>query len=446
MEERGLKNDFEKGDSAFPIEHVDTAASIVIDHEAERKLVRKLDWFIIPVVMALYLFSFLDRVNIGNARLYGMTEDLHLKGNRYQTAVSMLFVTYILSEVPSNLVLKKFRPNRWLAFITFSWGVVATLTGITQTYGGLIVCRLVLGALEGGLFPGCAIYLTMFYTRKELCLRVACLFVSAATAGACGGLLAYAIGHMGGIAGLKGWRWIFIIEGLPTVVMGVATLWLLAESPEKAYYLTPKEKELMVLRRRREVGHTDSATEFHWADVKLALRDWKIYAFAIVQFGADNMLYGYSTFLPTIIEGINPKWSSPTVQALTVPCYALGAITYLIIAYISDRQQLRGLYVVIFGIVSIVGYGLLISPTHQGVHYAGCFLVAFGLYVFVGIPLAWVPTNQPRYGKRTTATGIQLTIGNVAGIMAPFVSRIFFLVIKAYLFSALSDRRRPTIC
>lgn len=444
MEEHGLKNGFEKGDSAFPIEHTDTAATIVIDHEAERKLVRKLDCYIIPIVMLLYLLSFLDRVNIGNARLYGMTEDLHLKGNRYQTAVSLLFITYILSEVPSNLVLKKFRPNRWLAFIAFSWGIVATLTGITQTYGGLIVCRLILGALEGGLFPGCAIYLTMFYTKQELCLRMACLFVSAATAGACGGLLAYAIGHMQGVAGLKGWRWIFIIEGLPTVVMGVATFFLLADSPEKAYYLTPEEKELIVLRRRREIGYTDSAQEFHWADVKLGLLDWKIYAFTVMQFGSDNMLYGYSTFLPTIIEGINPKWSAPTVQALTIPCYALGAITYLIIAYISDRQQLRGLYVVIFGIVSIVGYGLLISPTNQGVHYAGCFLVAFGLYVVVGVPLAWLPTNQPRYGKRTTATGLQLTIGNTSGIMAPFVSAIFFSdLILAYIFSSTRPQKGP---
>lgn len=112
--------------------------------------------------------------------------------------VSILFVTYILSEVPSNLVLKKLRPSRWIAFITTSWGIIATLTGITKNYGGMLVCRLFLGAVEGGLFPGMTIYLTLFYTKKELAKRVGYLFVSSAIAGACGGLLAFAIGHMDG--------------------------------------------------------------------------------------------------------------------------------------------------------------------------------------------------------------------------------------------------------
>lgn len=103
----------------------------------------------------LYLTSgSLDRVNIGNARLYGLEEDLGLEGDQYQIAVSLLFVTYIASELPSNLVIKKFTPSRWLSFITTAWGIVATLTGITQSFGGLVACRIILGALEGGLFPG----------------------------------------------------------------------------------------------------------------------------------------------------------------------------------------------------------------------------------------------------------------------------------------------------
>ena len=112
------------------------------------------------------------RVNIGNARLYGLQEDLNMGDSQFQTAVSILFVTYILSEVPSNLVLKKLTPSRWIAFITVAWGIIATLTGIVQSYGGLIACRLLLGAVEGGLFPGMAIYLTFFYTKRELALRI----------------------------------------------------------------------------------------------------------------------------------------------------------------------------------------------------------------------------------------------------------------------------------
>jgi hypothetical protein len=189
--------------------------TLEIDHVAEKKLVRKLDMHIVPMVMLAYLLCFVDRVNIGNARLYGLEKDLGLYGNQYQTAVSLLFATYVTSELPSNLVLKKFTPSRWFATITFLWGVVATLTGVVQNFAGLIACRLALGLIEGGLFPGLTVYLTLFYTKREMALRVGYLFVSAALSGACGGLLAYCIGFMDGVAGQKGWRWIFIIEGNP---------------------------------------------------------------------------------------------------------------------------------------------------------------------------------------------------------------------------------------
>ncbi|KAF2148850.1 MFS general substrate transporter [Myriangium duriaei CBS 260.36] len=390
-----------------------------IDPKREKALVRKLDACIIPVVMLLYTLSFLDRVNIGNAVLYGLEDDLGLSSTQYQTAVSILFVTYILSELPSNIILKHYvRPSRWIAFITTSWGIIATLTGITQNYGGFIVCRLMLGAVEGGLFPGLAVYLTLFYTKRELALRIGYLFVSAAVAGACGGLLAYGIGYMDGVAGQRGWRWILIIEGLPTFLLGIACWWILADDPETAFYLKPEEKEMMQHRLANQLGQTNT---FDWADCRKGLKDWKIYAFCAGQFCGDTMLYGYSTFLPTIIKGINPHASRALVQVLTIPCYATGAISYLVIAYISDWKQVRGPFTCGMGLFSVLGYALLMADVNSGVHYAGCFLVALGLYVLVGLPLAWLPSNNPRYGKRTTATGLQLTIGNASGITASFL-------------------------
>lgn len=129
-------------------------------------------------------------VNIGNARLFGLEEDLGLVGNQYQILVSILFATYISVELPSNWIIKKVRPSRWIAFIT--------LSGITQNFAGMLVCRILLGAFEGGLFPGLVTYLTLFYTKKELALRIASLFACSAIAGATGGLLAYGISFMDG--------------------------------------------------------------------------------------------------------------------------------------------------------------------------------------------------------------------------------------------------------
>ncbi|KAL2060264.1 hypothetical protein VTL71DRAFT_9659 [Oculimacula yallundae] len=393
---------------------------MLLGGEAERKLVRKLDIHIIPVVMALYLLSFLDRVNIGNARLYHLERDLGMHGNMYQTAVSLLFVTYILCEVPSNLVLKKFTPSRWISFIATSWGIIATLGGVVQSYAGLLVVRLFLGAVEAGLFPGLAVYLTFFYTKNELAVRIGYLFVSAALAGGFGGLLAYGIGHMDGIAGQSGWRWIFILEGIPTVFMGIATLWLLPNNPETAYFLTDEDKKLIEVRKACEYGQTATAQEFSKKDVMKAFKDWKCWAFYFAQFGVDTMLYGFSTFLPTIISQLG-KWSIAETQLLTIPCYATGAIAYMIAAHLSDRTSKRALFTLIGGTSSVIGYGILLSNASSGVHYFGCFMVAGGLYIVVGLPLAWLPNNSPRYAKRTTATGMQLTIGNCSGILSSFL-------------------------
>ncbi|CAE6481186.1 unnamed protein product [Rhizoctonia solani] len=410
-----------------------------VDLQFERRLIRKMDLHVCPWVMLVYLVSFLDRVNIGNARLFGLEEDLGMKGSQYQTAVSVLFVTYLLFEVPSNLVIKKLRPSRYgksLAFITFAWGIVATLTGIVQSYGGLIACRLILGVFEAGLFPGMAVYLTFWYTRKELALRIGYLFVSSALAGAFGGLLATAIGQMDGVAGLRGWRWIIIIEyvfglelihkltpvkrGIPSVILGLLIPFVLADDPDSASWLTPTEKEYVRARKLRQQGETADAQKFHWSDVRKCFLDPKVYAFAAAQFGCDTMLYGFSTFLPTIISQLG-RWNATETQLLTVPCYVLGAATYLATAFLSDRYQIRGWFSVAGGLISVLGYLILLVPVSSGVHYMGCFLVAMGLYVVVGIPLSWLPNNIPRYGKRTSATGFQLMVGNASGVMAPFL-------------------------
>ena len=243
--------------------------------------------------------------------------------------------------------------------------------------------------------PDCRlnVYLTFFYTRHELAVRVGYLFVSAAIAGALGGLLAYGIGHMDGVANMSGWRWIMIIEGLPTFFLGILTFFLLPNDAESAYFLNDAEKKLQVERHTREYGMTASARQFSKVDMMKAFKDWKVWLFCIGQFGGDAMLYGrcspglpsipsqaqesvadkllgYSTFLPTIINGLG-HWTTAQVQLLTIPCYFLGAAAYMSVAYLSDHTQKRGLFCVICGSISIVGYGILISASAAGVHYFG---------------------------------------------------------------------------
>ena len=233
-----------------------------------------------------------NSVNIGNARLYKLEEDLGLSSTQFQVAVSIFFVPYLLFEVPSNLVLKLFTPRRWIAFLAGAWGITATLMGLVDSYATLIVCRLILGVLEAGLFPGLNVYLTFFYTKHELARRVGYLFVSAAIAGAVGGLLAYGIGHLDGVKGMSGWRWILIIEGIPSGILGLITYFGLPNDAQSAYFLTENEKALMEVRHNREYGNTASSRKFKKEDMMKAFKDWKVWAFCAAQFGVDTMLYG----------------------------------------------------------------------------------------------------------------------------------------------------------
>ncbi|KAG8764510.1 hypothetical protein FRC12_008053, partial [Ceratobasidium sp. 428] len=178
-----------------------------------RRLLRKVDRNIIPWVTALYLLSFLDRSNIGNARLDGLEKDLGMQGLQFNHAVAIFYPFYVLVEVPANIMLKRTRPS-----LMVTWGTITTLMGLVKSYHGLLIARVFLGIAEGGLFPGIAFYITLWYRREETGARMAIYFAAATAAGAFGGLLARGITEMAGLGGLNGWAWIFILEGILTVI------------------------------------------------------------------------------------------------------------------------------------------------------------------------------------------------------------------------------------
>ena len=340
--------------------------------------------------------------------------------------------------------MKKLRPARFISGIAILWGVIASLTGLTQNYGSLIACRLLLGLAEGPLFPCLIVYLTFFYTRKELAVRIGWLVAGAALAGAVGGLLAYVIGYMDGLHGLRAWRWygfhllprqgkgesssrmyrLLIIEGIPSVCFGVFGWFFLADGPQSAWYLSQAERDLLIHRGTRDQreASTPSAQILQRSDVVAAFKDWKIWAFCLLNFPGDIQLFSYSIFLPTIIKAINPAWSTLNVQALTIPCFVWSMLMYFVAAFISDAIQHRAVFGILGCLMSIIGHAMLIAGKGVAVPYIGCYFIATGIFIVSGIALAWLPSNLPRYGKRATGVGMQLMLGNSAGIAAPYVS------------------------
>ncbi|CAN9446893.1 unnamed protein product [Alternaria alternata] len=419
----------EKGSDISPtpplkVEDVEQNGSMVeIDAATEARLLRKLDIRIVPMICWIYLMNFMDRVNIGNARLYEMEADLGMdpNTNQFQIAVSILFVTYVIFETPSNLILKRMKPARYLAGLMFLWGLVATFSAFVTNFAGLVACRLLLGMFEAGLFPGVILYLSMFYNRRNVSLRQAWFYGTSALAGGLGGVVAYAIGEMDGVGGWNGWRWIIVINGIPTVLTAIAVPFVLPNSPETASFLTEEDRRNLVLLRMREIGQTTAGQELLKEDVMKGVKDWKVYAYAVAQFVGLGMLYSFSVFLPTIINGLGGGWNRQVVQALTIPVYIAGFITYVAGAYYSDKTQNRGLFCIAGLAVSMIGYIFLIANKGLGLSFAGCFIVALGLWVATGIAFSWIGVNNPRYGKRAFASGMQITIGNCSGVVAPFL-------------------------
>lgn len=319
------------------------------------------------------------------------------------------------------MIIKKLKPARYLAGLTIAWGIVASLSSLVNNLGSLIACRLLLGLFEAGFFPGVVLYLSMFYGRRNLALRIAYFYSTAAISGLCGGLVAYGIGHMDGMAGWSAWRWIILINGLPTIVTGVVIPFVLPNSPETAHFLSDEDRANLVKIHEAQVGRARNLRHMEWPDVKDGLKDWTTWAYCFALFPLLTMLYSFVVFLPTIINDMGAGWSPTVVQAMTTPVYAFGAIVYIICARLSDITQRRGYFIIGSIISSMVGYGMLLSDNGTATSYAGTFFVAVGIFTGAGISFAWVPTNNPRYGKRAISTGLHLTIGNSSGVCSPFL-------------------------
>ncbi len=212
------------------------------DHETmERTVPRKVFWRIIPFCFALYIISYIDRANIGYAALQ-MNAELALSSQAFGFAAGIFFIGYFLFEVPSNVALLKFGPRKWIARILLSWGVVSMLTAFVQTAAQLYVLRFLLGVAEAGFFPGIILYLTLWFRTKEQATVIALFTAAIPVSYILGGPMSTLIMENVSGFGLSGWRWMMLIEGVPALLGGIATYWLLTDRPDQATWLSEPER------------------------------------------------------------------------------------------------------------------------------------------------------------------------------------------------------------
>ncbi|KAF8147333.1 major facilitator superfamily domain-containing protein [Mycena galopus ATCC 62051] len=390
------------------------------DSPEDRALVRKIDFRLIPILTLLYLMSFLDRTNIGNAKLLGLTTDLHVAAPQYNTALALYFVAYILFEVPANIILKRFNPQIWLPTLTLVWGIASTCQGLVKNQAGLFGIRFLLGVAEAGLFPGVIYLFSVYYRRHERSWRVAIFFGGAALAGAFGGILAYLIGKMDGVGGRTGWEWIFILEGIITVAVSLLAYFVVPTWAHQATFLTETERARLLARLKYD---SDAAREekFEWFFVFQAFTDHLVWAYALLFHGFAFVLYSLSLFLPTIIAGLG--FSSWQAQLLTVPPNALAAVSIWFTVWLSSRYDARAPFIIGSAFVAIIGYIVLLAGPTSGAQYVGVHLAAAGVYTGNALLLSWPGENVSGQTKRAIAVAMQITIGDIGAIAGVLIYR-----------------------
>lgn len=260
----------------------------------------------------------------------------------------------------------------------------------------------------------------MWYPRHECGLRIALFFSAATAAGAFGGLLARGIGAMAGVAGKSGWAWIFIIEGLLTLVVAAVAYWCINDYPATAKFLTPVEK--VEVERRLKADRSSLADDFNLKYFFDALKDWKIYVNMLITMGIYTPLYSISLFLPTIIKVMgNGQYTPEMAQLLSVPPYVVACFFTISAGFLADRMKQRGIFMIVFLLVAIIGWSLLLSsgaPTQQ---YVGCFFAVSGIYPLVPLGVAWTGNNIGGSLKRGVGIAMHVGWGNLGGCIAAFM-------------------------
>ncbi|KAI8947447.1 MFS general substrate transporter [Xylaria longipes] len=416
-------------------------------HTTERKLMTRIDWYILPFVSIMYLLAFLDRVNIANARSFDLEADLGLKKNEYNTALTIFFVPYTVFEIPSNILLKRLSPRIWLSLCMFLFGLVSIFQGLTQNYSGLLVTRFFLGLFETGMFPGCFYLISMWYKRGEAQKRYSLFFSSTSLAGAFGGLLASAIGKLDGVRGYSGWRWIFILEGVLTATIAILFFFIFPVFPEEAKWLTEEERTYVKARLRADQGNNAADRKTTFRDVIAVLKDHRVWLGGFMYLGLIVPAYSYAFFAPTIIRTYH--YGAIQTQLHSVPPWAASFVFSLLVAVLSDWTRHRAFFAIAPLAITVAGFAVLLSiHTNTTVEYAVLHLVTIGTYGVLPIIVCWFQMNLGGHHRRSIGSAWQIGFGNLGGIIAtylfldsdaPYFTKGFAVCLGFVILSALSS-------
>lgn len=390
--------------------------------EPAARAVRKATVRLVPFLGLLYLLNYLDRVNVGFAALT-MNADLGISAAAYGLGAGLFFIGYFVFEVPSNIILHRVGARIWIARIMVTWGIVASATAFIRDEVGFYVVRVLLGVAEAGFFPGIVLYLTYWFPRARRAKIIALFFLAVPLSSVLGSPLSTLLMQYGdGVLGFDaGWRFMFFVEGLPSVLLGVAVFFVLPNRPRDARWLTPDERTAL----QSAIDAEDARQVGGEVGVKSALTNPRVLALSVVYFGIVFGLYVLAFFLPQVVKGFERQFdttfSLAEIGLVTAVPYAFAAVAMVLWARHSDRTGERAWHVAVaafVGAVAIAAALYLDSPLLVMVAITVC---AIG--VFAAIPVFWQLPNAFLVGVGAAAgIGLINSFGNLAGFAGPYLA------------------------
>lgn len=413
IQQNDLKLSLEEKDAA--VEQL--ALDYGINH---RRLMWKIDLNVVPPFCLLYFLAFLDRVNISNAKIYGMEADLNLSSTQFSAALTVFFAPYIVFEVLSNYTLKLVKPHIWLSILILLFGVVTICMAYSRNFGGLIACRFFLGIFEAGTFPSIFYIMANYYCQRESQRRFSFFFSCTCLAGGCAGAIAFRIKDLDGKHGLASWQWIYIIEGSFTAGLAFFLYFFIPDFPEESRFLNENEK--IFLKKKLEIYSGNSGYEIKqtWSDIAKVFKEPALYICAVAYFALIVPAYSYAFFAPSIIKELG--YTAMAAQSHSIYPWLASMGFSIIIAFVSDYFYIRTPFAILAGIISAVGYAIVLGCTHNSnAKYGGLFLLACGLYTAMPILICWVSLNFSGHTRKSVGTAFIIGFGNIGGIVASFL-------------------------
>ena len=383
--------------------------------ELELATTQKVSRRLIPYLFVLYVAAYLDRINIGFAQLQ-MKSALGFSDAVYGLGAGIFFLGYFLFEVPSNLVLARIGARVWIARIMITWGLISSAMALVGTPGEFYALRFLLGVAEAGFFPGVIYYLSQWFPAASRASAISRFMTATAVSGIVGGPLSAALFALDGMSGLAGWQWIFVAEGIPSVFLGLTTLWFLTDRPAEAKWLSPAEREYLDATMRMEAA--DIARRGH-ISIRHALLHPTVWRLSLLSFTLLLGFYSISFWLPQIVESLSRGHNVEVALLSSIP-YVAAAAAMLVVGAHSDRTRERCLHIAGAALVGAAGLGATAVVQTPVPGLIALSVAAMG--VFSAIPVFWsLPTTFLSGTAAAGAIALINSLGNLAGFFGPYL-------------------------